>query len=147
MFAFYFRTDHAYHQYNSNPRSNSWLFLLPILACIDECPATAIVSADESPLINGEYTYVKPDRCIECVDAAVPKCADVCPTEGCIVWDMPYNAEYNDYYVLSDRYVIREHKKKGLMSPDVSPMPWREGITMEQREMNVSVGLTLKLYN
>lgn len=50
-------------------------------ACIDECPATAIVSADESPLINGEYTYIKPDRCIECVDAAVPKCADVCPTE------------------------------------------------------------------
>lgn len=60
---------------------------------------------------------------------------------------MPYTPEYNDYYVLSDRYVIREHKKKGLMSPEVNPMPWRETITMEQREMNVSVGETLKLYN
>jgi ferredoxin len=116
-------------------------------ACIDECPATAIVSADESPLSDGEYTYVKPDKCIECVDAAVPKCADVCPTEGCIVWDMPYVAEYNDYFVLSDRYVIREHKKKGLMSLEVNPMPWREEITIEQREGHMSVGQTLKLYN
>jgi ferredoxin len=116
-------------------------------ACIDECPATAIVSADESPLEGGEYTYVKPEKCIECVDAAVPKCADVCPTEGCIVWDMPYIPEYNDYYVSSDRYVIREHKKKGLMSPEVNPMPWREAITIGQREAQVSVGETLKLYN
>lgn len=116
-------------------------------ACIDECPATAIVAAAESPLADGEYTYVKPEKCIECVDAAVPKCADVCPTEGCIVWDMPYISEYNDYFVLSNRYVIREHKKKGLMSPDVNPMPWRENITLKQREMGVSVGETLKLYN
>lgn len=116
-------------------------------ACIDECPATAIVSADESPLSDGEYTYVKPEKCIECVDSAVPKCADVCPTEGCIVWDMPYIAEYNDYFVQSSEYVIRVHKSKGLMSPEVNPMPWREGITMEQRIGRVSVGETLKLYN
>ena len=57
-------------------------------ACIEECPATAIVSADEAP-IDSEYTYVKPENCIECVDASVPKCVDVCPTEGCIVWDNP----------------------------------------------------------
>lgn len=116
-------------------------------ACIDECPATAIVSASDSPLIGGEYTYVKPEKCIECVDSAVPKCADVCPTEGCIVWDMPYTAEYNDYYVNSGEYVIRVHKSKGLMSPEVNPMPWRESISMEQREAQVSVGETLKLYN
>lgn len=116
-------------------------------ACIEECPATAIVSAEESPLTDGEYTYVKPEKCIECVDAAVPKCADVCPTEGCIVWDMPYIPEYNGYFVHSDRYVIREHKKKGLMSPEVSPMPWRETITITQREGHVSVGETLRLYN
>lgn len=116
-------------------------------ACIDECPATAIVSADESPLKGGEYTYVKPEKCIECVDSAVPKCADVCPTEGCIVWDMPYTAEYNDYFLLSDRYVIREHKTKGVMSPAVSPKPWRESITRGEREAHVSVGKTLRLYN
>ena len=116
-------------------------------ACIEECPATAIVSAGESPLEGGEYTYVKPEKCIECVDSAVPKCADACPTEGCIVWDMPYIPEYNDYFVLSERYVIREHKKKGLMSPEVNPMPWREAITIEQRTAHVSVGDTLRLYN
>ncbi|HHH37046.1 MAG TPA: 4Fe-4S dicluster domain-containing protein [Epsilonproteobacteria bacterium] len=116
-------------------------------ACIDECPATAIVSADASPLGEGEYTYVKPEKCIECVDSAVPKCADVCPTEGCIVWDMPYTSEFNDHFVESDNYVIRVHKKKGLMSPEVSPRPYRESISLEQREDQVSVGETLKLYN
>lgn len=116
-------------------------------ACIDECPATAIVSADESPLANAEYTYVKPEKCIECVDAAVPKCADVCPTEGCIVWDMPYTEEYNDYFVQSDDYVIRVHKKQGLLSPLVAPRPFRENISMEDRISHASVGETLKLYN
>ncbi|MBU0632346.1 4Fe-4S dicluster domain-containing protein [bacterium] len=116
-------------------------------ACIDECPATAIVSADDSPLEGAEFTYVKPEKCIECVDAAVPKCADVCPTEDCIVWDMPYTAEYNDHFVESDDYVIRVHKKLGLMSPEVNPQPYRENITKEQREAHVSVGETLKLYN
>jgi ferredoxin len=116
-------------------------------ACIDECPATAIVSVDESPLADGAYTYVKPEKCIECVDAAVPKCADVCPTEGCIVWDMPYTAAYNDYFVESSDYVIRVHKKKGLLSPEVNPQPYREAISYEQREARVSVGETLKLYN
>ena len=116
-------------------------------ACIDECPATAIVGADESPRDDWGFTYVRPEKCIECVDAAVPKCADVCPTEGCIVWDMPYDREYNDYYVNSDAYVIRVHKKKGLMSPEASPQPWREAIGTADRENHVAVGETLKLYN
>lgn len=116
-------------------------------ACIDECPATAIVSADESPLSDGEYAYVKPEKCIECVDAAVPKCADVCPTEGCIVWDMPYIETYDDYFVQSNDYVIRVHKKKGLLSPLAAPRPFRESIPVEDRAAHVSVGETLKLYN
>ncbi len=116
-------------------------------ACIDECPASAIVSASDSPLEHAEFTYVRPERCIECVDAAVPKCADVCPTEGCIVWDLPYSAEHTDHFVGNSDYVIRVHKKKGLMSPEVSPQPWRENITLSQRLEHVSVGETLKLYN
>jgi ferredoxin len=115
-------------------------------ACIDECPATAIVSVDNSPLEFAEYTYVKPEKCIECVDSAVPKCADVCPVDDCIVWDMPYIEEFNDYFVNSDNYVIRVHKKKGLMSPKVSPKPYRENISIELRKAHVSVGETLKLY-
>lgn len=115
-------------------------------ACIDECPASAIVSASDSPLPRAEFTYVKPEKCIECVDAAVPKCADVCPTEGCIVWDLPYAAEYEDHFVGNEAYVIRVHKKLGLMSPSVSPQPWREAINLAQRQSGVSVGETLKLY-
>lgn len=116
-------------------------------ACIEECPATAIVSADDAPVEGYEHTYVKPEKCIECADSAVPKCADVCPTEGCIVWDMPYTAEHNDYYVKSDNYVIRVHKKKGMLSPEVSPRPFRETIDLATRQQHISVGDTLKLYN
>ena len=116
-------------------------------ACIDECPATAIVSADESPLLDGEFTYVKPEKCIECVDAAVPKCADVCPSDGCIVWDMPYTETFNDYFVQSNDYVISVHKKKGLLSPLVAPRPFRESIDINTREKRISVGETLRLYN
>lgn len=106
-------------------------------SCIDECPATAIVSADDSP--SEEFTYVKPEKCIECVDSTVPKCNDVCPTEGAIVWDMPYTIEFNEYYKNgneSGKYNIRVHKKKGLMLPEISEKPFREGITIADREAN-----------
>lgn len=104
--------------------------------CIEECPATAIVSADDSPLEEGEYTYVKPEKCIECVDGSVPKCFDACPTPGAIVWDMPYTAEYDDYYLEGNEegiYKIRVHKKKGIFSPSNQPKPFRESISIEER--------------
>ena len=111
-------------------------------ACIDECPATAIVSADDSPLEDGEFTYVKPEKCIECVDSTVPKCADACPTEGCIVWDMPYTAEYNDHYLDGHEngiYKIRVHKKKGMFTPEAQPRPFRDTISIENRASNMVV--------
>jgi ferredoxin len=105
-------------------------------ACVEECPATAIISADDSP-VESDLTYVRPERCIECVDCSVPKCVDVCPTEGALVWDMPYTLEFNDYYKTgneSGEYAIREHKKKGVMLPEIAERPFRESITMEMRE-------------
>ena len=105
-------------------------------ACVEECPATAIVSADES-LLDNDLTYVRPEKCIECVDCSVPKCVDVCPTEGALVWDMPFTLEFNDYYKQgqeSGEYAIREHKKKGVMLPEVAERPFRESITMAMRE-------------
>jgi ferredoxin len=108
-------------------------------SCIDECPATAIVTADDSPT---EFTYVKPEKCIECVDCTVPKCVDICPTEGAIVWDMPYTAEYNEYYLKGQdegRYSIRVHKKKGILSPENQPRPFRESISVEDRESHSTV--------
>ncbi|MDY0194531.1 MAG: 4Fe-4S dicluster domain-containing protein [Sulfurovaceae bacterium] len=110
--------------------------------CIDECPATAIVSANDSPIVAKEYTYVEPEKCIECVDSSVPKCADVCPTEGAIVWDMPYTASYNEYYMdgqTQGLYAIRVHPKKGMFSPINQPRPFRENISIDQRESHESV--------
>ena len=111
-------------------------------ACVDECPATAIVSAEDSPLEDAERTYVKPEKCIECVDSTVPKCADVCPTDECIIWDMPYTAEYNDYYLQGQedgKYKIRVHKKKGIFSPENQPRPFRENISIADRETSMAV--------
>lgn len=109
-------------------------------ACIEVCPVQAIVGEDESPREDWEFTYVKPEKCIECVGhAEEPACAAECPTEDCIVWDMPYTADYNDYYVNSSDYVIRVHKKKGLMSPEVAPQSFREDISIEDREAKKSV--------
>ncbi len=105
-------------------------------SCVDECPATAIVSADDSPIEDAEYVYVKPEKCIECVDCSVPKCFDVCPTPGAIAWDMPYTQEFNDYYLSGHEegtYKIRVHKKKGIFSPENQPRPFRELISMEDR--------------
>jgi ferredoxin len=105
-------------------------------ACVDECPATAIVSADESPLDEPEFTYVKPEKCIECVDCSVPKCFDACPTPGAIAWDMPYTQEFDEYYLQRNEegiYKIRVHKKKGVFSPSLQPRPFREVIDMQDR--------------
>jgi ferredoxin len=112
-------------------------------SCVEECPAMAIVSASDSP-VNGDYTYVKPEKCIECVDCSIPKCVDACPTEGAIVWDMPYIAAFNDYYMNGNEngvYSIRVHAKKGIFSPENQPKPYRESIPMSEREAHAAVDL------
>ena len=111
-------------------------------SCVDECPATAIVDEDATPIAEAAYTYVKPEKCIECVDSSVPKCFDACPTEGAIVWDMPYTAEFNDYYMKGHEegiYQIRIHKKRGIFSPENNPKPYRENISMEDRTSHANL--------
>ncbi|MDP2078380.1 MAG: 4Fe-4S ferredoxin, partial [Sulfuricurvum sp.] len=79
---------------------------------------------------------------IECVEhASTPACAAACPTEECIVWDMPYTAEYNDYYVNSSDYVISSSKKRGLLSPEVSPQTFRDDISSAMREARAAVAV------
>lgn len=111
-------------------------------ACIDECPATAIISSSDS---GRDYTYVKPEKCIECVDATSPKCADACPSDGAIVWDLPYIASYLEHFKAnhaSGVYEIREHKTKGLMLPDISPKPYRENIPQNYRSEHIKVDVS-----
>lgn len=114
-------------------------------ACAPECPVAAILdeSNEKNPYMDEKF-YVKPESCVECVDHAdAPRCAEACPTEGAIVWDMPYTAEYQDYYVSGNeegKYKIREHKKKGIMYPEVKAQPFMDGISMDDRENSANVG-------
>jgi len=113
-------------------------------ACASECPVAAILGDDnEKNPYEGERFYVKPETCVECVGHAdTPRCAEACPTEGSIVWDMPFTLEFNDYYAAGNEdgtYKIREHKKKGLMLPSVKAQAFMEEIGMDVREGHVNV--------
>lgn len=113
-------------------------------ACASECPVAAILddSNDKNPF-TGEAYYVKPESCVECVGHAdTPRCVEACPTEGAIVWDMPYTIEYNEYYKSGNEngtYKIREHKKKGLMLPEVKAQPFIESIDFSLRENHSNI--------
>lgn len=113
-------------------------------ACAPECPVSAILADDNvrNPY-EGERFYVKPESCVECVGHAdAPRCADACPTEGSIVWDMPFVVDFNDHYATGNEsgdYKIRVHKKKGLMLPSVKAQPYMEEIGMDARESHANV--------
>lgn len=113
-------------------------------ACAPECPVAAILE-DGHEKNPSDVFYVKPESCVECVDHAdKPRCAEACPTEGSIVWDMPYTSEYNDYYAMRNDegiYKIREHKKKGLMLPSVKEQKFIADISLEDREASANVGV------
>ncbi len=54
---------------------------------------------------------------------------------------MPYTEDYNDYYVNSSEYVISTSKKRGLLSPEVSPQTFRDDITIAAREAREAVAV------
>ncbi len=113
-------------------------------ACESECPVAAILGEDNPKNPFDDRYYVKPESCVECVGHAdEPRCAEACPTEGAIVWDMPYQPEYEEYFSSGNdegRYAIRVHKKKGMMLPSVKSQPFLEDISMEAREAHENVG-------
>lgn len=114
--------------------------------CAPECPVAAILedSSDKNPY-EGERFYVKPETCVECVGHAdAPRCAAACPTEGSIVWDMPYTVDFEEYFVAGHEngtYKIREHKSKGLMLPSVKAQAFMNDISMDMREAHENVAV------
>lgn len=98
-------------------------------ACIDECPVEAIVDDDDNPT-GEEYYYVYPDICVECVDYHdTPACAEACPVEGCITWDMPFTAENKEFfagenYIEGNNYVMKDSDAE---------QPYVDSISMEDR--------------
>ena len=114
--------------------------------CAPECPVAAILEdSNEKNPHEGEYFYVKPETCVECVSHAdEPRCAAACPTEGSIVWDMPYTTDFEEYFMSGHEagtYQIREHKKKGLMLPSVKAQAFMEDIGMDMREAHANVAV------
>ena len=112
--------------------------------CASECPVAAILEdGNEKNPFEGERFYVKPESCVECVSHAdTPRCAEACPTEGSIVWDMPFTVEFSDYFSEgneSGTYKIREHKSKGLMLPTVKEQAFMAEISMDARTSHANV--------
>ncbi|MEA1917599.1 MAG: 4Fe-4S dicluster domain-containing protein [Campylobacterota bacterium] len=113
-------------------------------ACAQECPVAAILDESNEKNPSDDNYYVKPESCVECVDHSdTPRCVEACPTEGAIVWDMPYTVEFNDYFKEgneSGTYAIREHKKKGLMLPEIKEQKFIADIAMSDRESHANIG-------
>jgi len=104
-------------------------------ACIDECPVEAIVDEDDNPT-GEEYYYVYPDKCVECVDHFdTPACAEACPTEGCITWDMPFTADNKDHFS-GDNYL--DGKGYGIDNADAE-MPFNDAISADDRSNRTPV--------
>jgi ferredoxin len=112
-------------------------------ACATECPVAAILDENNEKNPTDFKYYVKPESCVECVGHSdVPRCAEICPTEGAIVWDMPYIVDYEAYFMNANEnktYNIRVHNKKGLMLPSVKAQPYVESISTQQREAHENV--------
>lgn len=112
-------------------------------ACAPECPVAAILGEDNDKNPHGDRYYVKPESCVECVGHEdEPRCAAVCPTEGAIVWDMPYTLEYQDHFKSGHDegvYAIRVHKKNGVMLPSVKEKAFIDSISIEDRIAHANV--------
>ena len=81
-------------------------------ACLQNCPVNAIVDDMNNPLGYNRY-YVQPDKCVECVDIFEdPQCAAICPSIGCITWDMPYTQEFEVHFANEALYKVVSKKEK-----------------------------------
>lgn len=98
-------------------------------ACLDECPVEAIVDEDDNPM-GEDMHYVYPDKCVECVGYNnEPACANSCPTEGCIVWDMPFINEHKSHFE-QGTYVFEDDSKE---------QPFRDTISIDDRKNGTPV--------
>lgn len=112
-------------------------------ACMSECPVGAILDEGNERNPKDGIFYVKPESCVECVGHAdTPRCAEACPTDGAIVWDMPYTVDFNEYFESQNEqgtYKIRVHKKKGLMLPEIKEQKFKEDVSLDARKSHENV--------
>lgn len=108
-------------------------------ACLQNCPVDAIVDDLENPTGENRY-YVHPEKCVECVGIYDdPQCAGICPSIGCISWDLEYTKENESHFVENPLYAISSTKKGDLKTPSYREKKYREDITKEQRAIGKEV--------
>lgn len=101
-------------------------------ACLQNCPVNAIVDDMNNPTRESRY-YVQPEKCIECVGVFEnPQCAAICPSIGCITWDMPFTKEFDEHFLNEEIYKLGE--KNGVVkSPSFREQKYRKDISLSMR--------------
>ena len=108
-------------------------------ACLQQCPVNAIVDDLNNPTGKKQY-YVQPDKCVECVDIYEdPQCAAICPSIGCITWDMPFTKEFDEHFMNGEIYKLGVSKEGTIKSPAYKEKKYRTDIPLEQRGIGKEV--------
>ena len=106
--------------------------------CMQNCPVNAIVSDSDNPTGENRY-YVQPEKCVECVDIFDdPQCAAICPSIGCITWDMPFTEEFDAHFLNGELYKLGE-KNGEVRSPAYKTKKFRSDITLDMRGVKKEV--------
>ena len=101
-------------------------------ACLQNCPVNAIVDDLNNPTGENRY-YVQPEKCVECVDLHDdPQCAAICPSIGCITWDMPFTNEFNEHFLNEETYKLSQKDGK-VRSPEYKEKKYRKDIPLTKR--------------
>ncbi len=107
-------------------------------ACLQNCPVNAIVDDSHNPTGESRY-YVQPEKCVECVDLFEdPQCAAICPSIGCITWDMPFTKDFDEHFLNEELYKLGE-KKGEVMSPAHKEKKFRSDIPLTKRGVKQKV--------
>ena len=102
-------------------------------ACLQQCPVGAILDDAHNPVGEKRY-YVQPEKCVECVGIYDdPQCAAICPSIGCITWDMPFSAAFDEHFRNKTIYRLGVNKEGTLKSPLFKEKPYRDDIPLEDR--------------
>jgi ferredoxin len=101
-------------------------------ACLQNCPVDAIVDDMHNPTGESRY-YVQPEKCVECVGIYDdPQCAAICPSIGCITWDMPFTTEFEEHFLNEELYKLGT--KKGVVkTPSFREKKYRTDIPLTKR--------------
>lgn len=102
-------------------------------ACLQQCPVNAIVDDQNNPTGKKQY-YVQPEKCVECVGIYDdPQCAAICPSIGCITWDLPFTQQFDEHFRNAEKYKLGVNKEGTLRSPLYKEKAFRKDIPLEER--------------